>query len=362
MTDATMFPMQGEVALPDDSLPDEAQAQGFIRKPEEFDAYVAGLVKETSTDVSTKAARTRIASAAYKIARIKSTIDNAGKAMNEGLRKQINAVDERRRVIKERLETLQNTIRKPLDDWQAAEDLRVQNMRMTREKIEGLAMVGADEGSNAIGARIGDLEAVELLPTVFVDEFDMEEALDAKKAALKRLEVAREAAVKREADARELAELRKANEERQKQEETDRQAKMAEEEAQRRARMLAEADRIEAEKKAREAEEAAARRQREHEAEMQRAKDEADARVKAAQDAAQRVADEARRAEEARQAEAKRRQEEDDRRAADREHRAALMGAAQAKLAELAGISGARAEKIVLAIVAGEIPNVKMVF
>lgn len=154
-----------------------------------------------------------------------------------------------------------------------------------------------------------------------------------------------------------------------------------------------ERDRAEAEAK-----EAAEREQRQREEQERQAKAQADAAAKAAEEAAakarreaeaqaraereerdraaQAKLDEERRAKEAAEAEAKRLADEKaaaeakaaaekaeaDKRAADREHRGQVMGHAKAAIMAAGGVGEEAAKKIVLAIVAGEVPAVTLTF
>ena len=75
-------------------------------------------------DLETEKGRKAIASMAYKVARTKTAIDDAGKLLNEESRARINAVDENRREIRNQLDALKDEVRKPLTDWEQAEEAR----------------------------------------------------------------------------------------------------------------------------------------------------------------------------------------------------------------------------------------------
>lgn len=74
-------------------------------------------VDEHKPDVSTKKGRDEIKSLAHKIAKTKVALDRQGFALTEEWRINKKKVDETRGKIKERLETLQASVRKPVDDW-----------------------------------------------------------------------------------------------------------------------------------------------------------------------------------------------------------------------------------------------------
>lgn len=88
-------------------------------------ARIAEEVRSHAPDVSTKRGRDAIAALAYKVARSKTALDDAGKSLNEEARTQINAVDAARRTLREQLDALKAEARAPLDAWEAAETARV---------------------------------------------------------------------------------------------------------------------------------------------------------------------------------------------------------------------------------------------
>lgn len=76
-------------------------------------------------DISTEKGRKEIKSLAYKIAQSKTAIDDLGKGFVEDLKVKVKAVDAERKKIREGLEALQEEIRKPVTDWEDAEEARV---------------------------------------------------------------------------------------------------------------------------------------------------------------------------------------------------------------------------------------------
>ncbi len=75
-------------------------------------------------DVATEEGRKAIKSFAYRLTRSKNILDEKGKEINDTLRVHINAVDERRRVMRKELDALIADIEKPLTQWEAAEAQR----------------------------------------------------------------------------------------------------------------------------------------------------------------------------------------------------------------------------------------------
>lgn len=107
-----------------------------------FDA----ISKEVSTfvaDVTTDGGRKEIAALAYKIAQSKNFLDKVGKAFNADLKAKTKAVDNERSAIWDKLEALQQKVRAPLTEWEAAEESRQQAHKDAIAEIEALPMFPA---------------------------------------------------------------------------------------------------------------------------------------------------------------------------------------------------------------------------
>jgi len=325
-----------------------------LTSPQQFDALIDRIRAEVESfepDTSTPKGRKAIASLAYKVARTKTALDDAGKELNAAKRAEIDAVDAVRRAVREKLDALSSQARKPLDEWEAAEAAR---KRAADDAIALIDRIASDPGdtSRAIGeslVAIGDID-----PSIIADGW--REIVAAKRdAAIATLTTMRDRAIKAEVDAAELAELRRREAERQ-----------AAEDAARAEAARIEAERLAAERAAREEEAAEARRVaqiKEAEARAareatERAEREAAAKLKAAQDEADRLR---REAEAKAEAEARAAQQQAAR-DADKAHRSATMKAAKEAIMAQSGADEATARNIVLAIVAGTIPNVSMRF
>lgn len=378
-----------------------------ITDPEKFAEFLKEIRAEIETskpDASTPKGRAEIIKLAAKVTRTKTAIDKAGKELNAEKRKQIDAVDAERRAIWDRLDALADEVRKPVTEWEKAEADREQAVLAAFRAIEAFASFPALSSADIFAERILHLEAFQIDPDVAQD--DTAKLVLLKDSTLATLRAAHAAAVQREAD---QAELRRLREEKESRERAD---------AERVARELAEKE--EAERKERERREESERRQRqeqaEREAEEQRQRDiqeaaeqarqaeirkaneererienaarevaeqaeldrlamieanrreqeererDAQARVDAANREAERVRREADEKEAARIAEENRIREEAERREKDRAHRGNVMKAAKTAIMEHGDIDEPTAKKIVLAIVAGEIPNVRLEF
>lgn len=330
----------------------------------EFYKTMKAEVSAHVPDVSTDKGRKEIAALAYKVTRTKTTIDAAGKKLNEDARAKINVVDASRRKIREELDALADEARKPLTAWEDAEEARQNAIKEWHDKLRATAaLVSGEDGSNLIADRIATIEAMAIDDAAF--GFEADAARHAKTQALATLGTALDRARKHEADQAELARLREEAEaraaaeaerlrvENESKERAEREAREKAAQAEAAKRQAEEAERAQKEAAAREAraveaarEEALRKAQAEHAAEL--AKVEAERkRLELAE--ASRLADiaKAKREEEARQA--------------DRKHRGEIMAASKTAIMAL-GVEEDAAKKIVLAIVAGEIPNVTLRF
>ena len=91
---------------------------------EKIRAEVATIVP----DVSTVAGRKDVASTAYKVARSKTAIDDAGKELVAEWKAKSAEVDASRKKARDYLDKLRDEVRAPLDNWEA-EQKRIEDER-----------------------------------------------------------------------------------------------------------------------------------------------------------------------------------------------------------------------------------------
>lgn len=343
-------------ANPVSVLTDEKQYSEFYRRiKEEISSHVPS--------VATVMGRKAIASLAYKVVRTKTAIDDAGKELNEEARAKINAVDAQRRKIRDELDALAAEVRKPLTEWEDKEEARIDHCKAMVRHIEecGKGLIGGEP--QPFGILFHELEEKIVIDESF-GEF-AEQAQVAKDIALDKLKAAFAAHQKAEADRLELEKLRAEKEERDRAEakrlETER---LAAEQAQREREEAARQEREATEQKAREERAAQAAReeeQRKAKEAIDRAQREKDEAIAKAEADARAVREKAESEERQRQAEAKRIADEQAARDADKAHRSAVMKAAKEAIMSH-GAGENTAKKIILAIVANEIPNVSLRF
>ena len=339
---------------------------------------LAGLVERIKSEVRNELAtldvsrpkdKARIISLAAKVASAKVSLDDAGKALGEEARKQIDAINADRKWMRDELDPFKIEVRKPVTDLENAEKERVAALEAALASIPESADYGRNECPAEIRERLVYLSG--LYSTRDWNEFSKraEQTISAEIAHMGDLLAAAE---KREADALELIRLRAEAAERaikereeaaalaakqaaeRKAEEQARLAREATEAEQRRIEneriqaearaKQAEAEKIEAEQRAaRELQEAEERRKREAEQAEARAKQAEAEKIEAEQRAARELQEaEDRRKREAEQAEARRiadaeaakRREEEAAEQAKRDQEAAIEAERQRVAAE----------------------------
>jgi len=301
------------------------------------------LVKGATTE--TLEGRKTIASAAYKVAQIKNSLDKMGKEESARQKEIPKKIDAERSRAWDILESLQHEIRRPLTDWEAAEKARAS---AHEENIAGMrALLDYHDrlNSSELTERLTQIEAVKL--GEHWEEYEVT-AARIKDEVLTTLKQAYEKAKAHEEQQAELARLKAEAAAREQKEREERIAA----DAARKARQ--DADEKSAVEKAKLQLETERSKLREQEAKAaaEKAKKEADektARAVAAE--RERIAKEQEKAE----AEAKKRE-------ANTRHRKKVIGEASKALEDAAGIDHETAELIVSLIAAGEVPHVSIHF
>lgn len=110
-------------------------------KPGNIDAVISAIkteVKSFTADPSTKKGREAIASMAHKVARSKTFLDDLGKTLGEDTRKALDLINAERKKVRDSLDNLKSEVRKPLDQWEAAEMIRVNKHKSMISTIRDL--------------------------------------------------------------------------------------------------------------------------------------------------------------------------------------------------------------------------------
>lgn len=237
-----------------------ADGENLQKVADRIETLARGLV----ADVSTKEGVSQIKTAARQIASVKKKVDDLGKTVVAELKALPKIIDKNRADFRERMESLQEEIRRPVTD--------IEERQKAIDDIKGTHFACAACNSQELAAKIEELETQRAAVTAEVWKEAYEDALKAFDAEIGALSTMKGAAEKREEDARRLAELEA------KQAEADRiiREQKIKEEAERKAREEAEA-RAAAEKARLEREKAEAERKA---AEAERARQDAEERAR----------------------------------------------------------------------------------
>lgn len=220
----------------------------FLKKiREEIDSFVP--------DVATRKGREAIASIAYKVARSKTALDNVGKELVAELKEVPKKIDAERKRMRDLLDGWQAEVRRPLTEWEEAEEARKAKHQAGIDQIN-LRLECRDLDSAELKSNIAWLEGMA------IGENWEEYEVEASRAKDKALAALRDALVVREKYEAEQAELERLRAEAAAREQKEREERIA--------REAAEAERLAAERRAQEEREAAARREAEAKAAAER--------------------------------------------------------------------------------------------
>ena len=185
---------------------DQERLQAFFSDGKNLDdAYgrIEKLAKGLVADVTTKEGVSQIKSCARQIASAKTKIDNLGKQVVAELKELPKIIDANRRNFRERMEALQDEIRRPVTEIEEREDEIARISQIHQHLMEA--------GSDTIRQNIESVKAIELTEDKWHES--LEKATKAVTGEIAALETMLKAAEKREEEARELEELRKQKEE-----------------------------------------------------------------------------------------------------------------------------------------------------
>ena len=306
-------------AGPDDTrdlvLPKREDALTVFTTPKAIDPFLDRIRQELDSfeaDVSTSSGRKAIASIAYRVAKAKAALDAIGKELADEVKSIPKKVDASRKHIRDTLDAWKDEVRKPLTEWEAAEESRVNGIKAILSELQAVIDDREERPAQALRDRLGEVQAEAITKDRFA-EF-LAEAVELKDGAIAALGAQIEKAEKREAEAAELERLRREAVEREARDREERIAREASERAKHEAETAAQAERERVEAAARAEREASERR----ELELKLAAEAAERKAAETEQRLRREAEEARARE---QAEAARREEDKKRRA--KVHRAA---------------------------------------
>jgi len=356
-------------------LPPKESALAVYSKPSGLDPWLDKIRAEVTghvPDLKTKKGREAIASRAFKVRKVKTALDGMGKQLVDDLKDVPKRIDAERKRMRDTLDALADDVRRPLTEWEQAEEDRVQRHKDALEGITTL-VVNCSESSDSLRAALGAVESIAIGPGW--EEFETE-AARAKDKALAGLRDRLAAREKYDAEQAELARLRAAEAEREQKERELRIAREAAERAQREADAKAQAEREAVIRREQEAKAAAERRELELKLQAEQAEKGA-AQAKADKIAAEQRAEQerlaaierekqaveaARQAEIKRQADAKAAEEaEAASREADKAHKGKVNRAALDAFVA-GGMPEECAKQAVTLIAKGLIPNIRITY
>mgnify|MGYP003618822300 FL=1 len=97
-------------------------------------------------DASTAANRKKLASIAYSVAQAKTGIDGEGKDLVSAAKAKIKVVDDNRKAVRDKLDTLRDTIRQPVTDYEQAEQERLAAIQAVLDQLDTLASANDSDG------------------------------------------------------------------------------------------------------------------------------------------------------------------------------------------------------------------------
>jgi myosin heavy subunit len=306
-------------AISIENAPSIYKADGL--KP--FIAHIKEQVTGEVPDLTTKKGRDRVASLAAQVSRSKTAVEKPGREYLKHLKELPKTIEAELREFVNSCDALRDEVRKPLTEWEEAEQARIDRHKTNIAWFAETAELGFSSVEIS-----HNLTAVEQSPIGDHCEEYLSQYVSAKDAAIQQLKSRYSTALQYEQQVAELARLQKEAAEREQKEREERIAREAAENARRQAELEAQRQREEEQRKANEEKLAAERREmqlkldaenaerRRLEAEQRQAEE-----LKQAELRAQQAAENERRRIEQEQAAAK---AEADRQAANKAHRATV--------------------------------------
>ncbi|MDF3175109.1 hypothetical protein P3C22_24315, partial [Pseudomonas sp. ER28] len=216
---------------------------------QQFIDLVKGEVLGEVPDLKTRKGRERIASLAAKVSKSKTAVEKPGRDYLRRLKEMPKVVEAELREFVTKMDALRDETRRPLTEWEAAKDARIDRHNDAINRMKDLAAELGTLDAEQLQARLSELSAFQLGEAW--EEFEAE-AARTKEVSLNAVQAALVARQKYDAEQAELARLRREAEERAEQD----RIRLAQE-----AAVEAERQRVAQEQQA--AREAAARREQE---------------------------------------------------------------------------------------------------
>jgi hypothetical protein len=341
-----------------------------------LDKFFAAVEKEVTgevPDLTTAKGRARIASLAAKVSSSKAAVEKPGRDYLRKLKEMPKVIEVELAAWVKKMDTLRDTTRKPLNDWETEQQARKDRHVDAVQAIHDFCIDLADVSASVLLESIGSVEVVQMGD--HWEEFEAE-AARAKDSTLAKLRAALTTRQQYEAEQAELVRLREEKEARDKKDNEDRIAREAAEKATREAEEKARREREAQQQKARDDQAAADKREADlklQAAESDRRAEQAkreqvEAEQKAEKDRMASIEREKQAVEQARLDEQARQEAAADEiirqqkaRQADVAHKSKILGAAKEAIMSM-NVSEELAKAIVLKIARGEVTNVVINF
>lgn len=178
---------------------------------QQFIDLVKGEVEGEVPDLMTRKGRERIASLAAKVSKSKTAVEKPGRDYLRRLKEMPKVVEAELRDFVTKMDTLRDETRRPLTEWEAAEDARIDRHNDRLNWLKTLADDLGELSSLHIKGLIAEAEGMQL--GAHWEEFEAE-AANAKDKVLTTLRAALQKREQFEAEQAELARLRREAEER----------------------------------------------------------------------------------------------------------------------------------------------------
>lgn len=178
---------------------------------QQFINLVKGEVEGEVPDLTTRKGRERIASLAAKVSKSKTAVEKPGRDYLRRLKEMPKVVEAELREFVTKMDALRDETRRPLTEWEAAEDARIDRHNDAINRMKDLAAELGTLDAEQLQARLSELSAFQLGETW--EEFEAE-AARTKEASLNAVQAALVARQKYDAEQAELARLRREAEER----------------------------------------------------------------------------------------------------------------------------------------------------
>lgn len=298
-------------------------------------------------DASTAANRKKLASIAYSVAQAKTGIDGEGKDLVSAAKAKIKVVDDNRKAVRDKLDTLRDTIRQPVTDYEQAEQARLAAIQAVLDQLDTLSSANDSDGLRLSAEQL-HMRKHQAAALAKNDYGDMAADVAAKaESTLKYLDTAIAAAEEYE---QQQAEIERMRTEQAAREQADHEAKIAAE--------AAEKARAEAEAKAKAEREASERARIEAQLKAEQAERDKQAAIDRAEAEKQAAVQAERRRIEAESAQAEKAEAE---RAANVENQRKVNRKILAAMLEC-GIEEEAAKAFLIKVVQGKVPHLKITY